>query len=53
MTNPDLSACLQNALTHALAAQNPRVRMAYMDLAEFYDTQLQRSATPRQHQRLF
>jgi hypothetical protein len=48
MTNPDLSACLQNALTHALAAQNPRVRIAYMDLAEFYDAQRRRLAAPRQ-----
>lgn len=52
MSSPDLSACLKDALTHALAARNPQVRIAYMDLAEFYEAQLRRLAAPQQSERI-
>lgn len=40
MIHRDLSTCLERALSKAFAARDPRVRAAYMDLAEFYETQL-------------
>lgn len=42
MGREDLRASLEMALTKAFAARNDRVRMAYMDLADFYEQQLRK-----------
>lgn len=43
MGQEDLRTSLNAALTKALAARNERVRMAYMDLADFYERQLRKA----------
>lgn len=53
MGEADFSTCLERALTKGFAARNPRVRAAYMDLAEFYDTQLRKSGHYSDPQWLF
>ena len=48
---PDLRFCLQGALSKAFAANDPKVRAAYMDLANFYESQLRKTcgvSDPRQ-----
>lgn len=42
MGKTDLSTSLEHALNKAFASKDPKVRAAYMDLAEFYDLQLKR-----------
>jgi hypothetical protein len=44
MGKTDLSTSLEHALNRAFAARDPKVRAAYMDLAEFYELQLKKSS---------
>lgn len=40
----DEQRCFQEALRKAFAAQNPKARMAYFDLASFYHRRLEGTA---------
>ena len=44
MTELNFQKCFEDALTKAFASQNARARLAYLDLAEFYERQAQRQA---------
>jgi hypothetical protein len=43
MGREELRTSLDAALTKAFAARNERVRMAYIDLADFYERQLRKN----------
>lgn len=44
MGTVDYKSCLDDALRKAFAAREPKVRLAYMELAEFYQRQVQRTS---------
>lgn len=44
MARPDFKTCLEEALTKAFACGDQKARLAYLQLADFYEDQAQRQA---------